>query len=156
MLIREARRRDVNEIVKLICLWHVDIDKEETKKIFFEILQIKFINFIFIVEEDSKIVGFSRWLLYRHLSFGIKVGQLESIFVHPNYRMRGIGKSLMLFAMKKIRQAGAVEFSIGDVVSSNISALAMYRKLGFIHESIMLGKHKADIEEDEVKEGITY
>lgn len=152
MLIRRAVKGDANSIAKLGRMWHDDIDEEAIKTSFYEILNIPVRHFIFIAEEDSQIVGFAHWVLFRHLAFGRRMGELESIFIHPDYRMRGIGKALMLAGMKATREAGAIEYRIKDVVPSNLPALIMYEKLGFDSMTFILGKHKDDIEADEREE----
>lgn len=152
MLIREAQKEDADEIARIGHLWHDNVEEANIKNTFLEIFGLPVRHFIFIAEEDSQIVGFAHWILFRHLAFGRRMGELESIFIHPDYRMRGIGKALMLAGMKATREAGAIEYRIKDVVPSNLPALIMYEKLGFGNMTFILGKHKGDIEADEREE----
>jgi ribosomal protein S18 acetylase RimI-like enzyme len=149
MVIREARKEDADEIARLGHIWHDNVEEENIKNTFLEIFDLSVRHFVFVAEEDSQIVGFSHWVLFRHLAFGIKIGELESIFVHPDYRKRGIGRALMLAGMKTTREVGAIEYRVSDVVPSNLPALILYEKMGFVNLTFLLGKHKADIEEDE-------
>ena len=55
---------------------------------------------------------------------------LTVIAVHPEYRRKGIGRSLLLTLFEKARSKGAVKATL-EVSSENIAAKALYKSLGF-------------------------
>ena len=56
--------------------------------------------------------------------------QLTSLAVHPQFRRKGIGRSLLLILFEEARSRGAVK-AILEVSSKNIAARALYNGLGF-------------------------
>lgn len=52
--------------------------------------------------------------------------------VIPNYRGRGVAKEMMSFVERKLKEAGAFQYLL-EVLTSNVPAAALYRKLGFIN-----------------------
>jgi ribosomal protein S18 acetylase RimI-like enzyme len=60
----------------------------------------------------------------------------------PGYRGRGIGKELFLFVEGKLKGAGVVQYLL-EVLTSNVRAATLYRKLGFV-ESRRLAVFRSD------------
>lgn len=56
--------------------------------------------------------------------------ELVNIAVNPNYQGQGIGKNLVLDAIKKAKKEGANRLEIGTG-NSSLSQLALYQKCGF-------------------------
>ena len=56
--------------------------------------------------------------------------QVNNIAVHPDFRGRGVGETMMKFVMGRMRRAGAAFVSL-EVRVSNVPAQNLYRKLGF-------------------------
>ncbi|MGC8937009.1 MAG: ribosomal protein S18-alanine N-acetyltransferase, partial [Candidatus Methanomethylicaceae archaeon] len=90
---------------------------------------------IFLVAEvDGKVIGYNMC----RIEFGIsnlraafaKKGHVISIAVMKEYRNRGIGYSLMMEGIKRVRECGATEIYL-EVRVSNKPAIELYRKLGF-------------------------
>ncbi|MDT3697657.1 MAG: GNAT family N-acetyltransferase [Ignavibacterium sp.] len=88
----------------------------------------KFVE-VLIAEFDGKAVGYA--LFFKNYStFLGKAGiYLEDLFVLPNYRGKGIGKSLLkkIISIAKERDYGRVEWSVLDW---NVSAIDFYKKIG--------------------------
>ncbi|WOV93341.1 MAG: N-acetyltransferase [Candidatus Nitrosoabyssus spongiisocia] len=90
----------------------------------------------FLVAEISKNIigymmckteyGFSN---FKKLGF-IKKGHMVSVAVLPEYRKKGIGKSIIAESIQRIRKVGCAEFYL-EVRSSNFAAVKMYESLGF-------------------------
>lgn len=71
--------------------------------------------------------GFS---CFRRLGF-VKKGHVVSVAVLPEYRRRGIGRTLVEEAVKGIRSKQCVEMYL-EVRCSNIAAVQLYESMGFI------------------------
>ncbi len=52
--------------------------------------------------------------------------------VIPEYRGRGVGKEMLTFVERKLKEAGAFQYLL-EVLTSNVPAATLYRKLGFIN-----------------------
>lgn len=77
---------------------------------------VEFVNtFLVIRDESGNIIAFE----------GIHEGKIEMLFIHDDYRGKGIGKTLIVEAVEKYG-ANAV-----DVNEQNPSGLGFYRHMGF-------------------------
>ena len=52
--------------------------------------------------------------------------------VIPDYRGRGVGREILTFVERKLKEAGAFQYLL-EVLTSNVPAATLYRKLGFIN-----------------------
>ena len=66
-------------------------------------------------EQDSRLAGF----------IGVVESNIEMLFVHNDYRGKGVGKKLVTYAIEKL-QANKV-----DVNEQNIQAVGFYQHMGF-------------------------
>ena len=66
-------------------------------------------------EQDGRLVGF----------IGVAENNIEMLFVHNDYRNRGLGKRLVMYAIEKLQVYKV------DVNEQNIQAVGFYRHLGF-------------------------
>jgi putative acetyltransferase len=66
-------------------------------------------------DENEKVAGF----------IGIAKGKVEMLFIHPEYREQGIGRTLLRYA---IQERGATTV---DVNEQNDQALGFYLRMGF-------------------------
>lgn len=74
--------------------------------------------------EPERIVGvIVLWMI-------LDEGHIATIAVHPDYRGRGIGRSLLVTALIKAIQEGAVTGTL-EVRSGNQAAQHLYRRFGF-------------------------
>lgn len=71
---------------------------------------------IFVVEQDSIVLGFA----------GNKGNYISWLFVHPNYRKKGIGKLLIEHTLNRL--TGLIKL---NVAKNNSAARALYKKYGF-------------------------
>ncbi|MCG3181751.1 MAG: hypothetical protein BIFFINMI_04151 [Phycisphaerae bacterium] len=69
---------------------------------------------------DGRVVGM----------IGLKRNEIGHLFVHPDHDRRGIGRSLVAFAMACFRQAGHREM----IVMSSLNAVDFYARFGFVSE----------------------
>jgi len=104
-----------------------------------------FPNGFCVAESEGKVVGFA-YGCFRDVPGEVlerwkatKVGQVELFVVHPDYRNRGIGKSLLAKLLEEFKGAGA------DMVLLNCPAVAveargLYDDMGFEVRSYQMKK----------------
>ncbi len=82
----------------------------------------------YVALHEGKIVGFVE--TYMRKIGNKKVGVLYYIGVHPKYRRRGVGKTLVTQAIDYFRKHG-VQVIMATTRSWNVEARKFFRKLGF-------------------------
>jgi ribosomal protein S18 acetylase RimI-like enzyme len=81
---------------------------------------------IFLAEDDGTTVGLLG------LDFGRPgVAHVQSVYVRPEHRRRGVSVALLAEAAKLSREHGFDHLDL-DVLTSNHAALAVYERLGFV------------------------
>lgn len=121
MTVRRATIEDAKEIfaIEMECFsvpWSLDsIETEllnEDKKLYY------------VVEDANGIVGYAgAWLVYDE-------GQITNIAIRPSARRQGYGAKLTSALIEECFKRGMHEIFL-EVRISNLSALSLYRKLGF-------------------------
>lgn len=87
-------------------------------------------NSLFLVaEEDGRIIGGCG------LTHILDEGDIHNVMVASDCRGRGIGTLLMKQLLAEGRKQGISEFTL-EVRVSNLSAIRLYEKLGFVSEGI--------------------
>lgn len=77
-----------------------------------------------VAEQDGKMVGMIVvWLI-------VDEAHVATIATHPDFRRRGVGKSLLAHALRHLIEEGA-QTSFLEVRASNLAAQEMYRKFGY-------------------------
>lgn len=66
-------------------------------------------------EQDGRLVGF----------IGVAENNIEMLFVHNDYRYKGVGKRLVMYAIEKLQVCKV------DVNEQNIQAVGFYQHRGF-------------------------
>jgi len=100
---------------------------------------------MFIALCDDKAVGFSHvyirnewcWTEHENGPFGY----LDTIYVHPDYRKKGIAQNLVKLCEDWAREKGCIEFA-SDCDLDNIGSLAFHLNSGFteMHRTIHFSK----------------
>ena len=121
MTVRRAMIEDAKEIfaIEMECFsvpWSLDsIETEllnEDKKLYY------------VIEEANGVVGYAgAWLVYDE-------GQITNIAIRPSARRQGFGAKLTSALIEKCFKRGMHEIFL-EVRISNLSALSLYRQLGF-------------------------
>jgi ribosomal protein S18 acetylase RimI-like enzyme len=143
ILIRDFRRSDLNSVLELgrLCfarefeLMGFDVEHLRKKVEQFFGFTGRFLLFLlrvfgkeplrfFVAEVDGNVVGTTM------VSRQGKVGYISTVMVHPDYRGRGIAKTLLERAVNYIRKSG-MEKAVLHVDSINETAKNLYVKLGF-------------------------
>ncbi len=65
-------------------------------------------------------------------------GDITNVFIHPGYRQRGIGEKLVSNLMEEGRSIGVRNYTL-ETRLSNLPAIRLYEKLGFVSEGIRPG-----------------
>lgn len=86
----------------------------------------------FVWEENGRIVG-NASLVYQTYK-GTKIAMIANVATHPDYRRRGIGRSLTRQAMIYARQKGAQALWL-QVRDDNPTAIKIYNDLGFVERA---------------------
>lgn len=124
MIVREATHRDVKtcaRIEKQVSAESIEIIEDEIEK------QIKEEDhFIFVAEEEGKVVGFisAEWQRWNNSVY------IDSLYIDENYRRKGYGSQLLKRMIKKSREIRSKKVFI-DVEAGNTYAIILYLKHGF-------------------------
>ena len=132
--IRPARSEDLAGLVSLesICF------KEETfNKRQLEYLLSKAKSLVLVATGDNNIIGSIIILLRNHVSHA----RIYSLNVHPEYRQRGMGSSLMDSALGVLKERGFKKIGLEAGVN-NTAALNLYRSKGFCIDKSLRGYYK--------------
>lgn len=121
MTVRRATIEDAKEIfaIEMDCFsvpWSLDsIEAElinQEKKLYY------------VIEDTEGVVGYAgAWLVYDE-------GQITNIAIHPSARRQGFGATLTRALIEECFKRGMHEIFL-EVRISNLSALSLYRQLGF-------------------------
>jgi ribosomal-protein-alanine N-acetyltransferase len=130
-IIREAREEDLNEVIRI----NMVSLPEHYPYSFWRDHMLLWPKVFLVAEADSKIVGYVMTRIetgFGHIKFGIiKMGHIISIAVLPEYRRKGIGKSLMIEVMRRIKEFYNAKEVYLEVRISNEIAIKLYERLGF-------------------------
>lgn len=91
---------------------------------------------IYVARQDGKVVAMAALHFTTSTAEGGKVAGLEDCIVHPDHRRRGIGKALLAYVLEQARAEGLLRVMLltdGD----NLTAQALYRKMGFAPSSML-------------------
>ncbi len=98
-------------------------------------------NSLFMVaEEDGRIIGGCG------LTHILDEGDIHNVMVVPEYRGRGIATMLMKRLLEEGSKQGILEYTL-EVRVSNVSAIRLYEKLGFVSEGIRPGFYERPVED---------
>jgi len=86
----------------------------------------------FVWEENGKVIG-NASLVYNHYK-GKKLALIANVATHPDFRKRGIGRTLTERTMAHARQKGVSEIWL-HVRDDNPTAIKIYLELGFVERA---------------------
>lgn len=79
---------------------------------------------IFCVKQNQQVIGFAAFHLV------LNEAMLNTLVIHPDFRAKGFGKTLLEQSFAKLKQQGAEQCFL-EVRKSNFSAQKLYINLGF-------------------------
>jgi len=131
--VREASLEDLPQVMMInrLCL------PENYTYFFFESILRDYPKTFLIAEVDGRIAGYVMCRVERGFSkfdrLGLRrIGHVISIAILPEYRRRGIAKTLLLNALNALKEHYGCEEVYLEVRVSNSPAVALYQKLGFV------------------------
>lgn len=78
--------------------------------------------------KDEKLIGFAVYFDLPELITGLRIGQLDDIYVHPDHRNKGIGRQLIETLVSEGHERGWLHLR-WIVPGKNTPAVALYEKL---------------------------
>ncbi|MBI2075024.1 MAG: GNAT family N-acetyltransferase [Candidatus Levybacteria bacterium] len=87
-------------------------------------------NFVFVAQEQQKIVGFATFSVRRVIRYKNPIAELDELYVIPEYRKRGVGKTLMEQVLKKAKELNCYRVFIESQYKHEIGH-KFYEALGF-------------------------
>ena len=137
MKIRKARKEDINQYLELvkesnkeyskIVGKQIKTNKKKIRELFYNSIKSKE-KLILIAEENNQILGYLVCSFY--ISNYQKSCYMDYLFVQKKERGKGIGK-LLINDINQILKNKKLEKCRLDVNVKNISAINLYKKLGF-------------------------
>jgi GNAT superfamily N-acetyltransferase len=134
--IRPANRGDLAQILRLFSLDDVTasanrVSLAEQHHAAFDEIAADPNNHVFVADLDARVVGTFQLTFIRQLTYGgCLVAQVESVFVDPAVRSRGVGRSMMEFARAEAERRGALRLQLTSNVQRE-RAHQFYERLGY-------------------------
>jgi glucosamine-phosphate N-acetyltransferase len=108
----------------------VEITGRDVQKVFQEMLRN---SHVFVAATDRQIIGTLTLLIEQKMIHGGgKAGRIEDVAVCRGFQLRGVGRSLIQYAMGQAKLAGCYKVTL----SCNAHNQPFYEKLGFIAHEI--------------------
>jgi GNAT superfamily N-acetyltransferase len=137
LTVRAATLADASAIARLNCLFNkVDEPPENYAR---RLADPRRVDTPLLSEIDGRVIGFANLRLLPAVFFSEPYAELTELFVEEGCRRLGAGAALVTFAEQLARQGGAVEMLILTGFY-NHTAQQLYRRLGYTHHDIALGK----------------
>lgn len=97
-------------------------------------------NALMVAEEGGRVAGVFQLTIIQHVSnMGGKVAQIENVVVDPELRSRGVGETMMRWAIDEAKRRGCFRVQL---TSNKVRTRAhrFYARLGFVasHEGMKL------------------
>jgi GNAT superfamily N-acetyltransferase len=146
---RKANKEDLLAIVTLFSYPDVPGRKKNEAlgpplprayEVAFEALERDPNNTVWLAEQNGAVVGIFQLTFIQYLANqGARVAMIENVVVAPDVRSRGIGETMMRWAMDEARRAGCSRIQLTSH-KSRTRAHAFYERLGFVatHEGFKL------------------
>lgn len=87
---------------------------------------------LIVAEEDGEAVGYACLSPYRPKGAYSATVEL-SVYVHKDYRRRGIARKLMIRILDMARQDPSIHSVISVITSGNEASIYLHEELGFLH-----------------------
>ncbi|MBN4057941.1 GNAT family N-acetyltransferase [Olleya sp. AH-315-K02] len=147
MIFRKATNKDVPHIMQLIADDELGKQRENYQVPLPEPYLIAFKNInsdpnqeLIVVENNDEIIGTLQLSFIQYLTYqgGIRA-QIEAVRIHKDFRGKGLGKQLFIWAINKAKQRNAHVLQL-TTDKKRPEALAFYKRLGFVasHQGMKL------------------
>ncbi len=139
MEIRAAKMSDYEELIKLYILFVEEDRYSRHDGDSFKVLMDRSDYFIFVAEENDKLVGLMTFSTRSVVRYPRPLAQLEELFVLEGFRKLGIGKKFIEMMELKIRDLNCYSIYIESRDDKKI-AHEVYQKLGYKKEGYYFKK----------------
>lgn len=133
--IRPARKED---LACLLALENICFKEETFNNRQLEYLLLKAKSLVLVLPAEDNIIGSMIILLRDHIARA----RIYSLNVHPSYRRRGLGSSLMDSAIGFLKERGFKKISLETGIN-NTAALSLYEAKGFSIDRVLRGYYKS-------------
>ena len=106
----------------------IDVLKESLENRDYELL---------VVELEGRTVGFVDQWIVRDFVHGAKLSHIQSLYVTPQYRGKGIGSKLLQAIIENAKTKGVSEVHV-TTEFNNRRAIELYKRQGLVKESLQL------------------
>ena len=132
--VRKASRDDLEGILQLYAEPDIDngkvLDLRNTESVF-DKMQLYPNYSLYVAAIDKQIVGSFALLIMDNLAhMGAPSAVVEDLVVHSNWRGRGIGRSMIRYAMEKAKEEKCYKLSLSCSINRD-RAHKFYESLGF-------------------------
>ena len=137
----KIRRADESDIPVLLMLAEefmseVEVTREKRMAILRKALRNPDYELV-VAELDGDIVGFiDQWIVH-DFAHGAKLGYIQNLYIASKHRRKGIGSRLLEEIMRSAEKKGVLEIHVVTEFE-NKAAISLYRKHGFVGESLQL------------------
>lgn len=91
---------------------------------------------IYVAREGGKAIAMAALHFTTSTAEGGRVAGLEDCVVHPDHRRKGVGEKLLGYVLEQSKAEGALRVML-LTDADNVTAQALYRKLGFKPSSML-------------------
>lgn len=135
MIVEIAESKDVTELVSLLLLLFSQEAEFAPNTLLQEqglrqIINNPEIGHVIVARDKGRILGMVNLLYTVSTALGGKVGILEDMIVHPDFRGQHIGGDLLGEAIKHAREVGCLRITL-LTDNDNIPAQRFYKRFGF-------------------------
>ena len=107
----------------------------------------------FVAVIDNKVIGWCDISPLKHEGFKHR-GEL-GMGIHKRYRRMGIGQQLITHTIQKAKERGLERIEL-EVFASNVPAIKLYEKMGFVTEAVKKNARKIDGNYDDLVEMVLF
>lgn len=137
-MIRRATRRDIpvlmdiynDAILHTTATFDTEIKDMDNRVAWYEEHVGQYV--IYVYEEDGCVAGYASLSRYRDRKAFDTAVEI-SIYIHRDYRGRGIGRSLMQETLAFAKECEEIETVISLITSENVTSIHLHEKFGFTY-----------------------
>ena len=136
--IRRADERDISVLLILAeeFMSEVEASREKRMKILRKALRNPDYELV-VTELDGEIVGFiDQWIIH-DFAHGARLSYIQNLYITSKHRSKGIGSKLLEEIIRSAENKGVLEIHVVTEFE-NKPAINLYRKHGFVEESLQL------------------
>lgn len=130
MTIREAKKSDYKDLMQL---YNSFVDSDRYSKYgndSFEKVRKSNNNFIYVAEDNGKLVGFVSFSVRLVIRYPKPIAELDELYVVPAFRRKSVGKMLMYKVLSKAKELNCHRLFIESHYKHE-AAHKFYENLGF-------------------------